>query len=207
MDPDDCVFRDGDVGLLLGDGLIRHPSGTLCEQKESQFELGSGFRFYYGDTMEPEQPSHPSHPSQPAHAEPVAQEAQTVEPSSPTTSELAGLAQATGGDSTLTILLALIAVVGGAAGWKFWNKLSEQKHEQAMKRLEMEAAAKGVGAAQPPPCQAAQAKIEAEIDGLKGRVSGVEKKATSISADFDAEDIERQLKKLNKAVKALQDGS
>lgn len=39
----------------------------------------------------------------------------------------------------LAFALAALAVVGGGAGWKFWSKLSEQKHEQKMKELELQA--------------------------------------------------------------------
>ena len=118
---------------------------------------------------------------------------------------LAKIAGAAGGDSTLTIALALIAVVGAGTTWKFFTQLSEQKHEQRMKQLEIEARAQGNGAAQPPPCQAATMKLEAEIAELKTRLVAVEKKATTLSADFDGEDVERQLKKLQKAVKAMQE--
>ena len=118
---------------------------------------------------------------------------------------LAKIAGAAGGDSTLTIALALIAVVGAGTTWKFLTQLSEQKHEQRMKQLEIEARAQGNGAVQPPPCQAATVKLEAEIAELKTRLAAVEKKSTSLSADFDAEDVERQLKKLQKTVKAMQD--
>ena len=119
--------------------------------------------------------------------------------------DLIGIAKATGGDSTLTIVLAVLAVVGGAAGWKFWNKLSEQKHEQKMKQLDISERASGLGSAQPPPCQAANTKLIADMEALTARLAAVEKKSMALSADFDGEDLERQVKKLSKSVKALQD--
>ena len=118
---------------------------------------------------------------------------------------LAKLAGAAGGDTTLTIALALIAVVGAGTTWKFLTQFSEQKHEQRMKQLEIDAQAQGNGAAQPPPCQAATVKLEAEIAELKTRLGAVEKKSMSLSADFDGEDVERQIKKLQKTVKAMQE--
>ena len=118
---------------------------------------------------------------------------------------LSKIAGAAGGDTTLTIALALIAVVGAGTTWKFLTQFSEQKHEQRMKQLEIEAQAQGNGAAQPPPCQAATLKLEAEIAELKTRLGAVEKKSMSLSADFDGEDVERQLKKLQKTVKAMQE--
>lgn len=153
-------------------------------------------------------PTAPEAEAAPAPPAPVAVEAHTTEPApapAPTAAELAGIAEATGGDSTLTIVLALVAVIGGAAGWKFWGKLSEQKHEQQMAKLKLQASAQGLNGAQPPPCQAANAKLEADIGDLKARLAGVEKKAATIGADFDAEDIERQVKKLTKTIKAMQE--
>lgn len=132
----------------------------------------------------------------------------TTEVAAPTAaSDLTALAQATGGDSTLTIVLALVAVVGGGAAFKFYSSFSAQKHEQAMKKLEIAAAANGANGAQPPACQAANAAIESELTEIRARLAGVEKKALSLSADFDAEDLERQVKRIAKAVKALQDAS
>lgn len=39
----------------------------------------------------------------------------------------------------VTVVLAAIAVLGGSAGWKFWQARSKQKHEEAMKKMELEA--------------------------------------------------------------------
>lgn len=195
-----------------------HPSGVRCTIEEMELQKDAGFRFHYGeettqmdpippDPITPETPAEPGLPSLDAPAPaPKILEAQTTEPApAPTAADLAEISKATGGDSTLTIVLALVAVIGGAAGWKFWGKLSEQKHEQQMAKLKLQANAQGLNGAQPPPCQAAQAKVEADIADLKARLAGVEKKAATIGADFDAEDIERQVKKLTKTVKALQE--
>jgi hypothetical protein len=37
------------------------------------------------------------------------------------------------------IIMGILAVVGGKAGWKFWADWRKQKHEEAMKKLELEA--------------------------------------------------------------------
>lgn len=196
-----------------------HPNGVRCTIEEMELQKDAGFRFHYGeettqmdpippDPITPEASGAPATAAEPSTAPtpPLAVEAHTTEPApAPTAADLAEISKATGGDSTLTIVLALVAVVGGGAAWKFYSKFSEQKHEQAMKQLDLEAKIKGVGAAQPPPCQAANAKLEADIADLKARLAGVEKKAATIGADFDAEDIERQVKKLTKTVKALQE--
>jgi len=134
------------------------------------------------------------------HVEPVAPVATTTEaPAAPF--DINQIITSTGGGGGIAVILALIAVVGGTAGWKFWQKLSEQKHEQAMKKLELEAQAQGINGAQPPPCQAANAVLEAKLVAIEGKLASVEKKTSSFSAGFDAEDLEERLVKLEKKVK------
>ena len=84
-------------------------------------------------------------------------------PTGVSTTGLSNIAQQSGGDSNLAMFLAIIAVVGGGAAWKFYSQFAEQKHEQKMKEMELQAKAQGLGAASPPPCQAAQAEMKAEI--------------------------------------------
>jgi len=45
-----------------------------------------------------------------------------------------------GENSTIGLILVVVLVIGGKAGWGFWNKLLEKKHEEKMKALEIEAA-------------------------------------------------------------------
>jgi len=162
----------------------------------------------------PAAPAAEAHPAPvaevPAPAPAVPAVAGTVQPD-PTSaaSEIAALKEIGGGNSTLTIALALIAVVGGAAGWKFWNKFSEQKHEQKMKQMEIDAQEKGLGNAQPIPCQTvakaqaeAIAQMKAQVEELQGKVSKVEKKSLSMGS-FDADDLEEWQKKVDKELKSL----
>jgi uncharacterized protein HemX len=146
----------------------------------------------------------------PAETSPVsedhAREAATTAADATSANDLATLAKTTGGDNTLTIALALLAVVGGAAGWKFWTQLSAQRHEQAMERLKMERDAAGLGGAQPPPCAAKQAEMDARMADLSARLDAAMKKTATLSADFDGEDLERQVKRLSKTVKSMQQG-
>lgn len=117
------------------------------------------------------------------------------------------LASAAGGDSTMLIVLGVIGLAGAGTTWKFLTQWSEQRHEQKMKQLDIDERAAGLGAAAPPPCQTAHAEMKAEMEALRARVAAVEKKSTSLSADFDGEDLERQVKKLAKTVKAMQEGT
>jgi predicted negative regulator of RcsB-dependent stress response len=55
--------------------------------------------------------------------------------------ELAQLKELTGGNPVVTVILVAVVILGSGAGWKFWQKKSEQKHEFEMKKLELEAKA------------------------------------------------------------------
>jgi hypothetical protein len=115
------------------------------------------------------------------------------------------LAGAANGDSTMLVVLGVIGLAGAGTTWKFLTQWGEQRHEQKMKQLDISERASGLGAAQPPPCQAANTKLIADMEALTARLAAVEKKSMTLSADFDGEDLERQVKKLSKSVKALQD--
>jgi uncharacterized protein HemX len=130
---------------------------------------------------------------------------QSVDPTAGAlTGEFSSLAQSTGGDSMLAIILALIAVVGGGAAWKFYRQYSEQKHEQKMAQMKMNAKAQGMSGAQPPPCQVANAKLEAEIKQIKSRLNTIDNKM-SLNADFDGDFIERKVKKLERRLSELEE--
>mgnify|MGYP001357674650 FL=1 len=74
-----------------------------------------------------------------------------------------------------------------------------------MKEMEINAKAQGMAGAQPPPCQAANAKLEAELKHLKGKLADVDKKL-SFSADFDGDLLERKVKKLERRIRDIEDG-
>lgn len=131
-------------------------------------------------------------------------------PATPSASDLGALAQQTGGNPMLTIALAAIAVLGGGAAWKHWQKLSEQKHEQAMEDKRIAAQAQGLGNAQPIPCQTVT-KVQAEaisklteaLAAQDARIATIEKKSRSISADFDGEEATERIEKAEKAIRDL----
>ena len=130
--------------------------------------------------------------------------AQEIQPD-PTANSINQIAQTTGGDNSLTLMLAMLAVVGGGAAWKFYTQYSEQKHEQKMKQLELEAQAAGLAGAQPPPCQAAKVKLEAELNQMKTKVEGLDRKL-AFTADFDADLLERRMKKLERKIQDIEEG-
>jgi hypothetical protein len=132
------------------------------------------------------------------HAQALPTEALTEAPVDLT--QLQGLA---GGNPTLMVVLALIVVGGGGAAWKFWNKFSEQKHEQAMKRMEIDAQQAGLQGAQPPPCAVKQTEVDAKLASLEARLGKAEKASLGLPDDFNAEGLEKLVKKHEKDIVAL----
>tara|TARA_A100001391_G_scaffold109683_1_gene73705 strand:+ start:112 stop:765 length:654 start_codon:yes stop_codon:yes gene_type:complete len=117
----------------------------------------------------------------------------------------ADAAKSLGGDYAPMVAIALagMAVAGGSKAWSFYRERAEQKHEQEMQKLKMEAQSQGMEGEQPPPCKAASAKMQAELDDVKSKLSAVQKKTSMISADFDGEDVERQIKRMKKRIDEL----
>ena len=149
----------------------------------------------------PVEASVPTVVAAPAQAQAVPTEALTEAPGAqPDLSQLDGLA---GDNPVLMVVLALVVVGGGTAGWKFWNKFSEQKHEQKMKMLEIEAQQAGLAGAQPPPCQTVTAELKKEIASLETKVGKMEKQVRSfVASDFDEAEFEKRLlKKIDEKLK------
>ena len=124
--------------------------------------------------------------------------------SSITPESLSGLSSSNPSDPTLTLLLAILAVVGGGAAWKFYTQYSEQKHDQKMKQMELDAKAQGLSGAQPPPCQAANLKLETEIKEIKGRLGKLDQKL-ALNADFDGDLLDRKVKKIERRLRDLEE--
>ena len=160
----------------------------------------------------PEETPKPDSTSKP---EPTEAEKFDPGPDPPELSEMVGVSQditvaadaakALGGDYAPMVALALtgMAVAGGSKAWSFYRDRAEQKHEQEMQKLKMEAQSQGMEGEQPPPCKVATAKMQAEVDALKTKIGSIEKKTSMISADFDGEDVERQIKRMKKRIDEL----
>lgn len=143
----------------------------------------------------------------PAGAEaPVASAERTEMPvTSPSAGELGDLISQSGGGA-IGLAAAMIAVVGGTAGFKLWTKISEQKHEQSMKKLDIEQANAGLQGAQPPPCQAANHALVADIKSIRAhlaehdaRLAKVEKSSAGFDPSVDVGDLEDRVEALEKA--------
>ena len=133
----------------------------------------------------------------PAHA--AAHETVVEQPVAPAFDPMA-VAQA---NPILAFALAALAVVGGGAAFKLWTKMSEQKHETRMKELELEAQKAGLNGAQPPPCQVKQTEVDAKLAALEARLGKTEKASAALPADFDGEELEKRVTKLEAAMKRI----
>ena len=197
----DCDLQPGDVIVL--------DAGTAERLKDCHIPEGVTFRFYYDEETEtpmdpipaplPEVP-----PAEPETAPvPEAPASHTgVDPAAVSDApfDLAAIA-----DGDNTILLAIIAVVGGGAGFKLWQSMSVQFHERAMKRLEIDAQQRGLGAAQPPPCKAANEAVEARLSSLEARTSANERASARLVAALDADevdDIKKRIELLERKTRA-----
>lgn len=135
-------------------------------------------------------------------------------PSSPTAGELGDLIGAAGGGA-VGLIAAVIAVVGGTAAFKLWTNIANNRHEQAMKKLDIEHANAGLGGAQPPPCQTAHQALVADIKALQakvadleGRAAKVEKATAGFNPAVDVDDLDDRVTALEKSFrrKARGDG-
>lgn len=206
-----CEFKEGDVITLPNDEIVERILNRECTLSQ-----GVRFRLYYehedSNNKEVLQKTKEKK-AMPEVEETALEEVSVPEPKKEvqaTTSvpdapfDLNQVIQSTNsGGAGVAIILALIAVAGGGAAWKFYKQFSEQKHEQAMKKLELEAQANGMKGVQPPPCQAQNVIIEGRLAAMEAKLATVEKKSSSISADFDAEELEERVLKLEKKVKTL----
>ena len=214
----DCVIKNKETayikpeGLLLPDGRIIPNWSEVCE-----IQQGANVQIFYVENkkektkkekqeikMEPKQEVL-EQVAQPVVETPVAApvaetQATTAEPAA-APFDVNQLTQSAGGGPVVAIVLAGIAVLGGGAAMKFYKQFSEQKHEQAMKKLELDAQSQGLNGAQPPPCAAQNAVVEGRLAAMEAKLVSMEKKTSSFSADFDASDLEERIEKLEKKAK------
>ncbi len=125
-------------------------------------------------------------------------------------SDLVGVTDAAGRLDTeyaglVAVVLAVLAVLGGRQAWRFYSSWAEQRHELALKKLDLASASAG---AQPPPCQAVKLEVEKRLEGVEKRLDGALARLAGMDRSVDSleEDQAAQaaaLKRLKKAVKKL----
>lgn len=109
------------------------------------------------------------------------------------------------GATPYTVMLALIAVVGGGAGWKFYQNYAKQKHEQAMKALEIEQSKAERQQNDHQACATRSAALTTQVETLASKVSQVESRVSSIpDAAPDLGFSPKDFEKLDKRVKAVE---
>ena len=152
-----------------------------------------------------------------AAAADTAAKAQAVVEQVPHLADLKSALPAGGDTNMLTVVMAGIAVLGGGAAFKFYQNFSNQKHEQNMKRLELEDKR---SEEQGKECKA-HAGAALELNAVKSRLEEVEealeestkklkevdekasKKGSVSFGDMDADELVEKLERLEKKVKKL----
>ena len=204
-----CTVQGGDYAVLLENNAVRVSKKTHS-LSDCNLQNGSVIRIYsdlptekQADWLTPKKTKEPKVEKQ-EQVETVAEV-----PVSAEIEQVTNAATQLGGEYApiIAVVLALLAVLGGKKAWSFYSERAEQKHEIELKKLEMQRDMAGAGAVSPPPCQAVQAKIEASLEETRAKVASLEKRLLVIGDDFDSEDIERKVKRLQKAVRDLQDVS
>lgn len=123
--------------------------------------------------------------------------AEVVQIPGPTAENLGDLAQKVD-DPVLVVILAIIALLGVGL-WKHLGKVADQKAALDMKRLEIEQMSVKKGqsmTSQPPPCQAANAAIEARLAAFEARLGKVESTSVALPSGFNAEEMEERVHRL-----------
>ena len=205
----DCSVQRGKRAILLSESNVRL-SGETHSLSNCDLESGSVVRIY----SEPPSEKKADAIAKRWERKKAVEEQADVE----TTSEVVvseEISQATNAEAeiggeyapNLDVDLALLAVLGGKKAWSFYSERAEQKHELELKKLEMQRDIAGAGSTPPPSCQAVYTKIESSLEETRAKVASIEKRLLVIGDDFDSEDIERKVKRLQKAVRELQDDS
>lgn len=119
------------------------------------------------------------------------------------------LVEDSAGATPYTVMLALIAVVGGGAGWKFYQNYAKQKHEQAMKALEIEQSKADRQQNDHQACASKSAALMAQVEALSSKLSQLESKVvtmpeTAPDLGFSKKDFDKLSKRMKDVEKKLQ---
>lgn len=118
--------------------------------------------------------------------------------------EVKSLVPASGDASMVTVALAVVGVAGGGAAWKFYQSHSKNKHDEAMKRLEIEQQRGEKQDDQHKACDAARVALEARLTALTAKVEELVSRSGGASiglGEFDPEELEARLKRVEESLK------
>jgi len=116
--------------------------------------------------------------------------------------EVKSLIPAGGDANMITVALAVVGVAGGGAAWKFYQSHSKNKHEEAMKKLEIEQQRSEKQDDQHKQCDASRMALEAKVAALSAQVEKMTSTGSSFDlGDFDPAELEERLKKIESALK------
>jgi hypothetical protein len=120
-------------------------------------------------------------------------------------SEVKSLIPADGHANMITVALAAIGVAGGGAAIKLYQNMSKNKHEQAMKKLELEERRSEKQDDQHQQCNASRVALETKIASLTARLEELAARKPESSSldlgDFNPEELEERLKKIEASLK------
>lgn len=216
-----CVLRAGE---LLNVAAVRDEDLARCS-----FESGSGFYIAVvepeDDSPPPRRHTHPkdktlSPPDTVADAVPAVAPDQllpllpadagipSVQALMEAPANLQAVLPKAADTNGFTVLMGVVAVAGGGAAWKFYDSHSKRKHAENMARIErgnddQHATCKAERAALESKLGEVQSKLESALSRLDAVAAGLEqqREKTSIDlSDFDPEELEDRLKKLEKAI-------
>jgi len=199
---------------LLDIGWVWVEVGTATALRDCFIPLGTYFIIPYAEPdMNPTDPMGPVAPAEPQVAAPPAPatapkkeesapapqpsgNVEAVEAPAPTVENMTAMAK-----EIVVVTLALIGLLSVGI-WKHLGKLADQKNAVELKKLEIEqiSAKKGQSlTSQPPPCQAANATIEARLGTLEGRISKMESTSIGLpdgSVKDELEELDQRIRKL-----------
>ena len=187
---DDCVYDIGDAGGWT--------FNVMAEEDEPMKKH---------KTPEPEPTPEPVQPAPLTATLPPIVGATTATVGVPDNAiaEVKSLVPADGHANMITVALAVVGVAGGGAAIKLYQSMSKNKHDEAMKKLEIEQQRSEKQDDQHQACNASRAALEAKVVALTAKVEELASKSSGSSFDlgeFDPEEIEERLKKIEESLKA-----
>jgi hypothetical protein len=192
----DCVYDFGDAGTRT---FILATNDEWKEQKMAHKKTQN--------TETEHKPEPESQPSATSITMPpvVGQMTASVGVPDNAIAEVKSLVPAGGDASMITVALAVVGVAGGGAAIKLYQNMVKSKHDQEMKRLEIEEKRSEKQDDQHQQCNVARAALEAKVAALTTRIEDLSaRKSESPSldlGDFDPEALEERLKKIEAALK------